>query len=83
LLFGQPHIVERLQVHPELRTRAEPVSEAQRSVAGDRTLAVNDLADAISGHANLPRKLGGAHAKLFKFVGEDFAGWIGVRATAC
>ena len=49
LLFSQPHIVERLQVHPELRTRAEPVSETQRSVAGDRTLAINDLAEAICG----------------------------------
>ena len=35
---------------------------------------VDDLADAVRGHPDLPRQLGGADAEFFQFVGENFTG---------
>lgn len=74
LLLGQAHVVERLQVHPELRAAPEPVCKAKSGIARDGALAVDDLADAVRRDADLPRQLGGADAKLLKLFGEDFAG---------
>ena len=74
LFLGHPHVVERLQFHPELRTSAEPVCETKRGIAGDRALAVDDLADAVRGYPDLPRQFGRADAEPAKFVGENFAG---------
>src|SRR3990172_6297966 len=82
IFLGHPHVVERLQIHPELRARAEPVREPKRGIAGDRALAVDDLADAVRGHPDLPRQLGRADAEFLEFVGENFAGvdrWAGHR----
>lgn len=50
--------------------------EAQRRVAGDSTLTVNDLGDAISRHAKLPRKLGRQHTESFQPLGEHFTGMM-------
>ena len=66
--------MKRLQFHPDLWARAEPVREAKRSISDDGTLAVDDLADPVRGHANLPRQLGGTNAKYFKLIDEDLAG---------
>src|SRR3990172_4470133 len=74
IFLGHPNVVERLQIHPELRARAEPVCETKSGIAGNRALTVDDLADAVRGHPDLPRELGRADAEFFKFVGENFAG---------
>lgn len=74
LLPGQAHVVGRLQVHPELRARAEPVRETKRGIARDRALAIDDPADAVGRDADLPRQLGRADADFLERFGEDFTG---------
>jgi hypothetical protein len=72
--FSETQLVELLQVHPELRTGAEPVRKAQRRVGGDASLAVNDARDPVHGHVDLARKFGGSDAKLAQFFREMFTG---------
>jgi hypothetical protein len=48
--------------------------KAQGAVAGDGTLARDDLADAVRRHPELPGKLGRGDADFRQFVREDFAG---------
>jgi len=52
-LFCPQQVVTRLQVEPEGRVHAEETSQAQRSISGDGTLALNDLADAPLRHADV------------------------------
>jgi hypothetical protein len=47
LLLGHANIVGGLQIRPELRARLEPVSKAERRVARNRALSLDDLGDAI------------------------------------
>lgn len=54
------------------------MSEPERGVASDGTLAVNNLRDAIGGHGQLPRKSGCRYAERFEFFGKHLAwmyGW--------
>ncbi len=51
------------------------MSQSQRRVATYRSLAVNDLADAIGWNSYLPRKLRGGDAYGGKFFGENFT-WM-------
>jgi hypothetical protein len=44
---GEPEVVVRLQVHPELGAVAEVERKPQRDVGADRTFIANDLADTI------------------------------------
>ena len=41
--LGDPQVKGTLQVEPELRTHAEPVTQPERSVAGDAATSVDDL----------------------------------------
>lgn len=72
-------IVLRLKVEPELGVGAEPVAEAERGVSGDRTLAGDDLADAVGRHGDLARERCRGDAEFFQLVLEDFAGMDGSR----
>src|SRR5258708_5573820 len=74
LAFSETQLVELLQVHPELRTGAEPMPKTQRRVGGDSALAMNDARDAIYGHIDLARQFRSADAKLAQFFGKMFAG---------
>ena len=58
----------------DLRTGAEPVTQAKRRVGGDRPLADDDLRNPIDGHIELPSTLGRAHVEFAQFFGEVFAG---------
>ena len=42
-------IITALQVHPELRRRAEVAGQPDRRIGGDRPLAVHDLVDSPRG----------------------------------
>jgi len=70
LFFGEPQIVETLQIEPELRAGAEEVSEAQSCVAGNAARPIQDLRDAVGGYANLARQFGGAHIERLQFFSE-------------
>src|SRR6266566_3420745 len=73
-------IIRGLQIEPELGAVAEPVTETQGGVAGDRPLACNDLADAVRRNPKLPGKLGRGDADFLQLVRKDFAGvdgWSG------
>ena len=48
-ILGEVQVVVRLQVEPELRRRAEVLSEAQRRISRDTTLSVHDFVDASRG----------------------------------
>jgi len=74
LLLGEAKIVQTLQVEPELGAGAEEMGEAQGRIAGDRAGAVEDLRDAVSGHAKLARQLGGAHVERVQFFGQMLSG---------
>lgn len=74
-LLGETEVVESLQIQPELGARAEEMGEAQGGVAGDGTRAIQDLRDAIGGHAELSRQFGGAHLERVEFFGEVFS-WM-------
>ena len=75
-------IIGALQVEPELRARAEPVPNAQGSVAGDATSTTNDLRHAIGLDVDLARKLGRRDAELGQFVGEISPGWMAGRGRS-
>src|SRR6202035_1530433 len=47
LISGDADVVGALQVKPELRARAEPVSEAKGGVTFNATASMNDLRHAI------------------------------------
>ena len=57
-----------------MRAGLEPVSETERGIAGNRTLALNDLRDAVRRHGNLTRQLGRRDLEFAQFVGENLAG---------
>lgn len=48
------------------------MGKPQRRVAGDSTLAVDDLGDPIGRDAELTRQFGRRHANGFKPLGENF-----------
>src|SRR6056297_2204133 len=73
-LVGNGQIELRLQVDPELRVGAEPVTKAQGGVTGDGSFAADDLRDAVCGHVNLTGEFCERDAKLFELVLEDHAG---------
>ncbi len=74
LAFGETQLVKLLQVHPELRTGAEPMPKTQRGIGGDPALAMNDTRDPVHGHVDLARKFRGADAKFAQLFGKIFAG---------
>ena len=78
LLVGGDQIELRLQVQPELRLYAEPVSKPQGRIARHRPLARNDLANAVRRHIDLACKRRGRDAHLFKLVLQDFTGMYSV-----
>jgi hypothetical protein len=46
-LFRDPDVTGGLEIEPELRARAEPVTKAQRRVAGDAALTLDFSATAM------------------------------------
>ena len=51
----------------------EEVSKAQRGVASDGALAIQDFRDAIGGHVELSAEFSGAHPAGFKLMSEVVA----------
>lgn len=70
LLLGETQVIEVLEIEPELRTGAEEMSEAQSGVTRHRACAMQDLRDAIRGHAELSREFRGAHIERLQFFGQ-------------
>jgi hypothetical protein len=52
---GHFEIVVRLQILPELGSRAEEEPEAQRRIRGDAAAFVDDLGDAVRRNVQRPR----------------------------
>jgi hypothetical protein len=72
-LLGEAQVVEVLEIEPKLRAGAEEVGEAESGVARDGARAMQNLRDAIGGHAELARKFGRAHVECLEFFGEVLA----------
>ena len=85
LLLGEADFVEALQVEPELGAGTEEVGEAQGGVSSDGTTAVEDLRDAVGGHADLAREGGGAEVEFGEFFCKMLAGvdWMGHGVALC
>jgi len=64
-------VMLRLQVQPELRVCAEPVTESQHGIAGDRPIARDDLQHAIRWHIDLSGRFGRSNHDFCQFVLED------------
>jgi hypothetical protein len=75
LLDSDIEVIPALEIHPKAIGCAEGSRESQRRVGGDRTLAVDDLVDASSGHGDGLREavLGDAHRGQ-EFLEEDLSG---------
>ena len=57
----------RLQVEPEFRLDAEPISEAKRRVSSDRKLAIDNPAYSVCRHIDLSCELGWCNSDFRKF----------------
>src|SRR5436309_13171588 len=57
----------------KLSAGTEPMPEMKRSIAANRTLALDYLCNSICWHLDLPRKLRRRHRKLLELVGKNFA----------
>lgn len=79
LVFGEAQFVELLQIHPELRRRAEPMPETQRRIGGDPAVTMNDTGNPVHGHVDLTRKFRCADAELAQFFARCSPGWMGLR----
>lgn len=61
-----------------MRAVMEEVPKAQRGVAGDGALAIQDFCDAIGGYVELSAEFGGAHTARFKLLSE-----VAARMSRC
>ena len=76
-ILRQPQIIDRLQVHPELRRCAKEVPEPYRSVGSDIALTFQDLRNAIGGHIDFPSaKAAALMDSACKLLLQVFAGCI-------
>ena len=69
-LLRHAQLEEALQTEPEFRAGAKEVTEAQRSIAANAPLAVQNRRDSVCGHIKLASQFCGAHAEFFEFFGE-------------
>lgn len=78
-VLGHVEIVAALQVHPELRRRAEVAGQPGRRVGGDRPFAVDDLVDPPRGYgeALCETILADPH-RFEELLAQDLAGVDGV-----
>jgi hypothetical protein len=67
-------IVLALQVEPEPRVVAEIAAEAHRRLGGDRAAAVENVGDAVGGHAERDGEPVGTEAPGLQFHLEQAAG---------
>jgi hypothetical protein len=75
--FREAQLVELLQIHPELRCRAKPVSKTQRRIGCYAALAVNNACNAVHRHFDLTREFGSRDSNLAQFFGKMFTGMDG------
>ncbi len=71
-LLGKAQVIEVLKIEPKLSAGAKEMSEAESGVARHRACAIQNLRDAIGGHAELSRQFRGAHIERFQFLGQVF-----------
>jgi hypothetical protein len=64
--LGHAQLIDLLQVHPELRAGAEPVTQSQGSVGSDAAGSVDEPGDAIDGNVDLPSELRRRQPELAK-----------------
>ncbi len=69
LLFCQAQLVELLQIHPEFGAGPKKMAEAQRGIARNGPLAVQDFGNTVRGYLELAAQLGRGHLQLFKLFG--------------
>src|SRR6266852_1151832 len=72
-VFRNSHIVEGLQVQPELRAGAKEMTQPQGRIAGNAACAVQDLCHAVGRHENLSRQFRGTHLQRLQFLGQMLA----------
>src|SRR5258708_32230572 len=68
-MIREAQIIGGLKIEPELRAGLEPVSETERGIAGNRTLALNDLRGAALRHGNMTLQFGRRGLDVCQFGG--------------
>ena len=82
--LGPPNLPSLLQIHPELRSRVEVSTEAQRRVCGDAAFRVEDRRYAVRGDVDRLGQCIRRKAEFIKFLAKDFAGvYRSHAALAC
>jgi len=79
-LLRHANVVERLQVHPELRARPEPVRETKGGITGDGALAVEIWLMRFAGTRVCRDNSVGLMPSSSSSSASISPGWIGVRA---
>jgi hypothetical protein len=80
LLLGNSEFVQLLQIEPEFSAGPEEMRQAQRTIAGDGALAIQNSSYPVRRHLELPAEFGSAHAELGELFGEMLAR---MNCTAC
>jgi len=73
--LGRAQFIQALKVEPEFGARSEEMCQAQRGVAGDGALTVENLRHTIGGHVEPPREFSRAHRQGVKFFGQVLS-WV-------
>jgi hypothetical protein len=74
LSFRDANVVSGLEVEPELRARLKPMAKPECRVAGNPSLALDDLCNAVSWHIKLTCEFRRGDAEFRQLVGKNFAG---------
>ena len=68
-LLSEAQFVQILQVEPEFGAGAKEMGEAQRRVASNGALSVQDLRNPVGGYVEIARKFRGAYSERSKLFG--------------
>ena len=79
--LGPPNLPSLLQIHPELRSRVEVSTEAERGVCGDAAFRVEDRRYTVRGDVDRLGQRIRRKAEFIKFLAKDFAGVYGSHSA--
>lgn len=73
--FGKAQLIRFLEIHPELRRRAEPAPKAEGGIGGDPAPPTNDLCNPVGWDAQILGQFRGRHVKELELIG-DVLTWV-------
>lgn len=73
LSFRDANVISGLKVEPELRACTKPMTKPECCVAGNPSLALDDLCNAVSWHIELTCEFRRGDAEFRQLVSKDLA----------